>query len=85
MKFINKEGKTVTFSENEICILWFLITGMTSRKISKWMNMPEKMVSYYKVKAMKKIKVKNKVELNMWLSQKRVYSTESQRSQKSCL
>jgi len=71
MKLPDREGNSITLSDNEVVILWFLITGMASRRISHWLDMPESMVSYYKIRAMKKVKARNKAELLMWFTENR--------------
>ncbi|MCW0306098.1 LuxR C-terminal-related transcriptional regulator [Pantoea ananatis] len=76
MELTDREGNSITLSDNEVAILWFLITGMTSRRMSYWLDMPEKLVSYYKIRAMKKVKVKNNVELLMWFTENRHRSEE---------
>lgn len=46
--------RCLTFTENEVAVTWFFMTGMTVRQIAEWMNLPEKAVSYYKRRVMKK-------------------------------
>ncbi|WP_349887391.1 helix-turn-helix transcriptional regulator [Pantoea ananatis] len=64
------EGNPTHLSECEATIIWYIITGMTSRSISNLMDISEKMISYYKLRAMRKLKVKNNIELSMWLKKK---------------
>lgn len=69
--FRDSKGDLVLLKENEATVIWYIMTGMTSRRISHRMNVNEKMVSYYKLQAMKKLKVKNRAELNFWLTKGR--------------
>ncbi|MFP3489970.1 helix-turn-helix transcriptional regulator, partial [Staphylococcus sp. SIMBA_130] len=62
MRFKDSEGNTVHLNENEATVIWYVITGMTSSRISDWMNLNENKISYYKLRAKKKLKVKDYAE-----------------------
>jgi len=71
MTFMDNIRRCMTFTENEIAVTWFFMTGMTSKQIAEWTGLKEKSVSYYKRRVMRKIGVKNNNELIMWLLQNR--------------
>lgn len=64
--------RCLTFTENEVAVTWFFMTGMTVRQIAEWMSLQEKTVSYYKRRVMKKIGVKNDNEFIMWFLENRL-------------
>ena len=70
MKIMAKNNCILKLSEEEVTITWFFMTGMSVRGISKWMGLPEKKISYYKRRAMKKIGAKNNNEFIMWFLEK---------------
>lgn len=59
------------FTENEVAVTWFFMTGMTLRQIAEWTGFKEKTVSYYKRRVMRKIGVKNNNEFIMWFLKNR--------------
>ena len=66
MKFIDKDKRHLKFTEKEIAVTWFFMTGMTAKNISEWSGIPEKSISYYKRRVMKKIGAENNNEFIMW-------------------
>lgn len=66
MKFIDKNERHLNFTEKEIAVTWFFMTGMNAKKISEWSGIPEKSISYYKRRVMKKIGAENNNEFIMW-------------------
>ncbi|MDF7788619.1 LuxR C-terminal-related transcriptional regulator [Pantoea stewartii] len=70
--------RCITFTENEIAVSWFFMTGMKLRQIAEWTGLTEKSVSYYKRRVMRKVGVKNNNELIMWFLENRsVYQGRS--------
>ncbi|WP_210451186.1 helix-turn-helix transcriptional regulator [Pantoea ananatis] len=61
-----------SFSENEIAVAWFFMTGMKSKQIAEWIGISEKSVGYYKRKVMRKIGVKNNNEFIIWLLENKI-------------
>ncbi|MGP2417205.1 helix-turn-helix transcriptional regulator [Pantoea ananatis] len=61
----------LSFNENEVAVTWFFMTGMTMKQIAEFSGLPEKSVSYYKRRVMRKIGVKNNNEFIMWFLGKR--------------
>ncbi|KTS72220.1 helix-turn-helix transcriptional regulator [Pantoea stewartii] len=59
------------FTEKEIMVTWFFMTGMTMKQIAEWTNIPEKSVSYFKRKVMRKVGVDNDNEFIMWFLENR--------------
>jgi len=66
MRVINTAGTEIRLKSQEVCIIWFLMTGMKPRDISLFMHITEQNVSYYKRKTMKKLQVKNNFEFFSW-------------------
>lgn len=64
---MNDTNCRLTFSENEMIVTWFFMTGMTTKQISEWTNLSEKSVNYLKKSVMKKVGAKNSNELIIWL------------------
>ncbi|MDE8555935.1 helix-turn-helix transcriptional regulator [Pantoea agglomerans] len=58
--------RCMSFTENEVAVTWFFMTGMTLKQIAEWLGLTEKSVSYYKRRVMRKIGVKNNNEFIMW-------------------
>lgn len=71
MLVINTDGSEVFLNSREVCIIWFLMTGMKPKEISHFMIMTEKNVSYYKRKTMKKLRVNNNVQFFSWFLKNR--------------
>ncbi len=69
--FMDNTQRCLSFTENEVAVTWFFMTGMTMRQISEWSGIPEKSVSYYKRRVMKKIGVKNNNEFIIWFLENR--------------
>ncbi|MBC0855525.1 helix-turn-helix transcriptional regulator [Pantoea stewartii] len=70
--------RCITFTENEIAVSWFFMTGMNLRQIAEWTGLKEKSVSYYKRRVMRKVGVKNNNELIQWFLENRaVYQGRS--------
>ncbi|MDN4129995.1 MULTISPECIES: helix-turn-helix transcriptional regulator [Pantoea] len=61
----------LSFTENEVAVTWFFMTGMTMKQIAEWSGIPEKSVSYYKRRVMKKIGVVNNNEFIIWFLENR--------------
>lgn len=40
--------RCMSFTENEVAVTWFFMTGMTLKQIAEWLGLTEKSVSYYK-------------------------------------
>ncbi|KTS24926.1 helix-turn-helix transcriptional regulator [Pantoea stewartii] len=59
------------FTEKEIMVTWFFMTGMTMKQIAEWTNIPEKSVIYFKRKIMRKVGVDNDNEFIMWFLENR--------------
>lgn len=62
----NKNGSEVSLTENEICIIWYEMTGMGLAEISKFMRLSVDKITSYKQKCMVKLKVANKSEFVYW-------------------
>lgn len=62
----------VTFTENEVAVTWFFMTGMTLKQTAEWSGLKEKAVSYYKKRVMRKIGVRNNNEFIMWFLENRM-------------
>lgn len=71
MIFRNSEGREVHLNAHEICITWFLMTGMRPREISRFMRIHERNVSYYKRTTMKKICASNNSQFLIWFLKNR--------------
>ncbi|QAB32671.1 helix-turn-helix transcriptional regulator [Pantoea ananatis] len=70
--------RCLCFTENEVAVTWFFMTGMTLKQIAEWSGLKEKKVSYYKRRVMRKIGVKNNNEFIMWfLKNRAVYQDSS--------
>ncbi|MEJ1268928.1 helix-turn-helix transcriptional regulator (plasmid) [Pantoea allii] len=69
--------RCLTFTENEVAVTWFYMTGMTMKQIAEWSGIPEKSVSYYKKRVMKKIGVANNNEFIIWFLENRNTYQES--------
>jgi DNA-binding NarL/FixJ family response regulator len=81
MRVINTAGTEIRLKSQEVCIIWFLMTGMKPRDISLFMHITEQNVSYYKRKTMKKLQVKNNFEFFSWFRCNRsVFSSEKAES-----
>lgn len=66
MTLIDNESCPLIFNENEVCVTWFFMTGMTLEQIAEWTGLSKKSVSYYKRRVMRKIGVKNNNEFIIW-------------------
>ncbi|KTS25535.1 hypothetical protein NS381_20695 [Pantoea stewartii] len=64
--------RCIFFTENEIAVSWFFLTGMNLRQIAEWTGLNEKSVNNYKKRVMRKVGVKNNNELMMWFLQNRL-------------
>ncbi|RNA72345.1 helix-turn-helix transcriptional regulator [[Curtobacterium] plantarum] len=64
---MNDTNCSLIFSENEMVVTWFFMTGMTTKKIAEWTSLSEKSVNYLKKSVMKKVGAKNSNELIIWL------------------
>ncbi|MGD9425661.1 LuxR C-terminal-related transcriptional regulator [Pantoea sp. NSTU24] len=81
MRVINTAGIEIRLKSQEVCIIWFLMTGMKPRDISLFMQITEQNVSYYKRKTMKKLQVKNNFEFFSWFRCNRsVFNSEKAES-----
>lgn len=66
------------FTDNEVAITWFFMTGMTLKQIAEWVGMSDKTVSYYKRRVMRKVGAKNNSEFIIWfLKNKSIYQEEN--------
>lgn len=78
MKFMDNAQRRLSFTENEVAVTWFFMTGMTLKQIAEWTGLKEKNVSYYKRRVMRKIGVKNSNEYILWfLKNRTVYQDSS--------
>ncbi len=66
MTFTDNTRRYIYFTENEIAVSWFFMTGMNLRQIAEWTGLKEKSVNDYKKRVMRKVGVKNNNELKMW-------------------
>ena len=66
MRVINAVGTEIRLKSQEVCIIWFLMTGMKPKDISLFMQITEQNVSYHKRKTMQKLQVKNNFEFFSW-------------------
>lgn len=81
MQVINAAGTEIRLKSQEVCIIWFLMTGMKPRDISLLMQTTEQNVSYYKRTAMKKLQVKTNFEMFSWFRGNRsVFKSEKAES-----
>ncbi|WP_288476936.1 LuxR C-terminal-related transcriptional regulator [uncultured Pantoea sp.] len=81
MRVINTAGTEIRLKSQEVCIIWFLMTGMKPRDISLFLQITEQNVSYYKRKTMKKLQVKNNFEFFSWFRCNRsVFNSEKAES-----
>lgn len=71
MMLVDNEDRSLSFTDNEVSVTWFYMTGMTEKEISEWTGLPKKSVSYYKRRMMRKIGVKNNNEFIMWFLENR--------------
>ncbi|PKC45550.1 hypothetical protein V461_05985 [Pantoea ananatis BRT98] len=69
MTFMDNAQRCLSFTENEVAVTWFFMTGMTMKQIAEWSGIPEKSVSYYKRRVMKKIGAVNNNEFITWFLQ----------------
>ncbi|KAF6660648.1 helix-turn-helix transcriptional regulator [Enterobacteriaceae bacterium EKM102V] len=69
--------RCLSFTENEVAVTWFFMTGMTMKQIAEWSGIPEKSVSYYKRRVMKKIGAENNNEFIIWFLKNRKNYQES--------
>ncbi|MGC6657704.1 helix-turn-helix transcriptional regulator [Pantoea sp. EEL5] len=72
MTFTDNTRRYIYFTENEIAVSWFFMTGMNLRQIAEWTGLKEKSVNDYKKRVMRKVGVKNNNELKMWFLQNRL-------------
>lgn len=72
MTFMDNKQRCLLFTENEISITWFFMTGMTIKQIAEWSGLKEKSVSYYKKRVMRKVGVRNNNEFIMWFLENRI-------------
>ncbi|MCW0323510.1 helix-turn-helix transcriptional regulator [Pantoea dispersa] len=63
--------RCLSFTEKEVAVTWFFMTGMTMKEIAEWSGIPEKSVSYHKRRVMKKIGVVNNNEFIIWFLENR--------------
>lgn len=63
--------RNLSFTENEVAVTWFFMTGMSLKQIGEWSGLPEKSVSYYKRRVMRKIGVNNNNEFIIWFLKNR--------------
>lgn len=77
MTFMDNTQRCLFFTENEVAVTWFFMTGMTLKQIAEWSGLKEKTVSYYKRKVMRKIGVKNNNEFIMWFLKNRAIYQDS--------
>ncbi|MCT6592920.1 helix-turn-helix domain-containing protein [Pantoea dispersa] len=71
MTFMDNAQRCLSFTEKEIVVTWFFMTGMNMKQIAEWSGIPEKSVSYYKRRVMKKIGVVNNNEFIIWFLENR--------------
>jgi len=71
MKFTDRKKCQLSFSEKEIAVSWFYMTGMTLSKISEWTGLSEKSASHYKRRAMNKVGARNDNEFMIWFLENR--------------
>lgn len=69
--------RCLLFTDNEVSVTWFFMTGMTIKQIAEWSGLKEKSVSYYKKRVMRKIGVRNNNEFIMWFLENRINYQES--------
>ncbi|KAF6660693.1 helix-turn-helix transcriptional regulator [Enterobacteriaceae bacterium EKM102V] len=63
--------RCLSFTEKEVAVTWFFMTGMTMKEIAEWSGISEKSVSYHKRRVMKKIGVVNNNEFIIWFLENR--------------
>lgn len=81
MRVINADGNPIVLNSQEVCVIWFLMTGMRPKEIGDFMKKNEHNVSYYKRKVMKKLQVSNNFEFFSWfLNNRKVFSHEKAES-----
>lgn len=81
MRVTNTAGTEIRLKSQEVCIIWFTMTGMKPRDISHFMQITEQNVSDYKRKTMKKLLVNNNFELFSWFQGNRsAFSSEKAES-----
>lgn len=66
MRLKNSAGDEVRLNHYEVCVTWFLMTGMRPKEISIFMKTHERNISYYKRTAMKKLCVTTNAQFLMW-------------------
>lgn len=69
--FRDNTRRFLSFTENEVAVTWFFMTGMPLKQIAEWTGLAEKSVSYYKRRVMRKIGVKNSNEFIIWFLENR--------------
>ncbi|MEN7463190.1 helix-turn-helix transcriptional regulator [Pantoea dispersa] len=63
--------RKVVFTENEVAVTWFFMTGMTMKQIAEWTGLPEQSISYYKKRVMRKVGANNNNEFIIWFLKNR--------------
>ncbi len=71
MTFRDNTQRDLSFTENEVAVTWFFMTGMSLKQIAEWSGLPEKSVSYHKRRVMRKVGVKNNNEFIIWFLKNR--------------
>ncbi|EPD3811765.1 helix-turn-helix transcriptional regulator [Cronobacter dublinensis] len=66
MTINDNSHRHLSFNEKEAAVTWFFMTGMSLKQIGEWSGIPEKSVSYYKRRVMRKIGVNNNNEFIIW-------------------
>jgi len=77
MTFMDNAQRRLSFTENEVMVTWFFMTGMTMKQIAEWSGIPENSVSYYKRRVMKKLGIVNNNEFIMWFLENRTSYQDS--------
>ncbi|MGX9244092.1 MULTISPECIES: helix-turn-helix transcriptional regulator [Pantoea] len=71
MKLMDNAQRKVVFTENEVAVTWFFMTGMTMKQIAEWTGLPEQSISYYKKRVMRKVGANNNNEFIIWFLKNR--------------
>lgn len=74
---VNAAGVEIPLKSREICIIWFIMTGMKPKDLSLLLNMSEQSLSYHKRKIMRKLQVESNFEFFSWFRRnRRVFNSE---------
>lgn len=76
-RIVNAAGIEIPLKGQEICIIWFLMTGMKPKELSLLLKVSEQSLSYHKRKIMRKLQVENNFEFFSWFQcNRRVFNSE---------